>query len=121
MSSNKRSELATGQSEPTGGGEPSVRSSGFSAPVSSNAPPSIELYIEELVLHGFEPAARYLIGAAVERELTRLCAAQGVPTALGHARELARLDAGAVEIEPGLDAELTGALLAQAIYGGLGQ
>lgn len=34
----------------------------------------IELHIEELVLHGFDPSDKYAIGDAVQRELARLLA-----------------------------------------------
>jgi hypothetical protein len=44
-----------------------------------NAQPSLELHIEELVLHGYAPSHRYAIGDAVERELERLLAGQGIP------------------------------------------
>ncbi len=47
----------------------------------------IELVIDELVLHGFDPRQRHAIGDAVAAELTRLAQA--------HARELSR--------RPGLD------------------
>jgi hypothetical protein len=47
-----------------------------------NCEASVELHIEELVLHGFAPAQRYVIGDAVERELARLLYEQGVPSSL---------------------------------------
>ena len=43
---------------------------------------NIELHIEELVLHGFEPGDRHRIGEAIERELARLFAEQGTPPSL---------------------------------------
>lgn len=121
MSKDGQTELATRQAEPPSSGEIPARSANCESPASRDAPRAVELRIEELVLHGFTPAERYRIGDAVERELARLFAAQGVPATLGQGREITRLDAGAVEIQPGTNAELTGALLAQAIYGGLGQ
>ena len=45
-------------------------------------PYNIELHIEELVLHGFAPKDRYTIGEAVQRELSRLFAEQGVHSSL---------------------------------------
>ncbi len=42
-------------------------------------PRDIEVHIEELILHGFEPANRWQIGDALERELHKLLAAKGVP------------------------------------------
>ena len=41
--------------------------------------PNINLHIEELVLHGFDPAGRYQIAAALQAELARLLEEQGVP------------------------------------------
>jgi hypothetical protein len=42
----------------------------------------MELHIEELVLHGFAAGDRYVIGDAVEHELTHLLSEQGVPISL---------------------------------------
>ena len=42
-------------------------------------PREIEVYIEELVLHGFEPANRWRLGDALEKELRGLLSAKGVP------------------------------------------
>ena len=71
-------------------------------------PRSIELHIEELVLHGFAPGDRYRIGEAVEQEL-----AQG--------GEIVSVDDGAFEVAPGSRAEAVGAQVAKAVYGGLGR
>ena len=43
---------------------------------------SLELHIEELVLHGFAPGERYAIGETVEHELALLLGEQGVPNSL---------------------------------------
>jgi predicted amidohydrolase len=80
---------------------------------------SIELRIEELVLHGFEPRDRYRIGEAVERELARLFAERGAASSLGHGREAATLDAGEVAIAQGMTPEAIGAQVARAVYGGM--
>ena len=42
-------------------------------------PREIEVHIEELVLHGFKPANRWLIADALEQELRELLTAKGVP------------------------------------------
>ena len=81
--------------------------------------PNIELHIEELALHGFAPADRHHIAKAVERELARLFAEQGVPTSLDQGAEVARLDGGAFEVAQGCKAEAVGVQVAQAIYGGI--
>ena len=56
-----------------------------------NDPHSIEMHIEELVLHGFEPGDRHAIGDAVERELARLLSEHGLPSASAGGYERARV------------------------------
>jgi hypothetical protein len=82
---------------------------------------SVELHIEELVLHGFEPADRYRIGETVERELARLFAEEGVPATLTSGLEAEHLDAGAFHVAANSKAEAVGAEVARAVYGGLKQ
>jgi hypothetical protein len=43
------------------------------------SPREIEVHIEELVLHGFEPGNRWRIGNALEDELRGLLAADDIP------------------------------------------
>ncbi|MBE9581067.1 MAG: hypothetical protein IMF18_05555 [Proteobacteria bacterium] len=78
---------------------------------------NIELHIEELVLHGFAHGDR--IGEAVEQELSRLLADRGVPQSLERGGEVARVDGGAFEVAAGSRAEVVGAQVAKAVYGGL--
>lgn len=82
-------------------------------------PQSVDLYIEELVLHGFQSGDRYRIGEAVQQELARLLTDGGVPASFGGDLEISRVDAGAFDVAPGATAEQTGARVGQAIYGGL--
>ena len=82
-------------------------------------PRIIELHIEELVLHGFAPGDRYRIADAVERELVRLFAEQGVPPSLAQNIESARMDGGAFNVAPGSKAGAIGTQIAQMVYGGL--
>jgi hypothetical protein len=81
---------------------------------------SIDLHIDELALHGFEPADRELIAAAVERALLRLLTERGLPPRLAQGG-VAQIDGGSFEVAPGSGAEAIGAQVAQAIYGGLGR
>jgi hypothetical protein len=81
--------------------------------------PSVELHIEELVLHGFAPGDRYQIGDTVQNELTRLFAEQGAPGWLSQGGEVERLDGGTFGMAPGSKAETVGAQVAQAVYTGL--
>lgn len=82
-------------------------------------PVNVELHIEELVLQGFAPGDHDRIGAAVERELTRLLAGQSVPGWLTRGGEIARLDAGAFEMRSDSSAETIGGQVAQAVYRGI--
>jgi hypothetical protein len=84
-------------------------------------PRNIELHIEELVLHGFSPGDRYRIGEAVEQELTRLLADRGVSQSLARGGEIGSVDGGAFEVAPGSRADVVGAQVAKAVYGGLGR
>ncbi len=80
---------------------------------------NINLHIEELVLHGFSPKDRYLIGEAVQQELVRLLSEQGIPPSLDSGSKVARLDAGAFNVKQGTQAATIGAQVAQAVYGGM--
>ncbi|EFH84856.1 hypothetical protein [Ktedonobacter racemifer] len=86
---------------------------------SSQRSPNVELHIEELVLHGFVQGDRYEIGAAVERELARLFAEQGVPASLANGGEIARLNGGSFTVARGSQADVIGAQMAQSVYGGM--
>ncbi len=79
---------------------------------------TIDLRIEELVLHGFDPHQRQRISAAVETELGRLLGGPHAAEAIGGARSLARLDGGRIA-SPDASPESTGAAIARAVYVGL--
>ena len=83
-------------------------------------PGKIELRIEELVLHGFEPGDRHRVGEAVERELGRLFAERGAPPSLTRSEEVPRVDGGSFELTPGSGAGMIGTQVAQTVYRGLG-
>ncbi len=57
----------------------------------------IELVIDELVLHGFDPRQRHAIGDAVARELTRLARAHAGDLRGRPSLDVASLDAGVFE------------------------
>ena len=82
-------------------------------------PRNIELHIEELVLHGFAESDRQSIGEAVKSELSRLFAEQGMPPSLEQGGSIDSLKSGDFKITPGSSAEVIGARVAQAVYGGL--
>lgn len=81
--------------------------------------PNIELHIEELILHGFPHSDRYQIAEAVERELTRLFAEQGIPASLSHGGEVAFLKGGSFNVALGSKVEAIGTQVAQSVYGGM--
>ncbi|HYW47842.1 MAG TPA: hypothetical protein VE959_33555 [Bryobacteraceae bacterium] len=77
--------------------------------------PPVDLHIEELVLHGFSPGDRLLIGDAIERELARLA------WTAGHAgsRSVGELDVGEFRLERGWKARDAGRHIARAVGRGL--
>jgi hypothetical protein len=79
----------------------------------------VDLHIERLVLRGFKAGERHGIGAALQQELSRLFAEQGVPPGLAQGLDAARLDAGAFQAERGVPARDIGARVAQAVYRGM--
>lgn len=80
---------------------------------------NVELRVEELVLHGFPPGDRHRIREALERELSRLFAEEGVPPSLARGGTIPRLDAGSFEMRPGRKAEAVGSRIARTLYGGI--
>lgn len=80
---------------------------------------SIELNIQELVLHGFVPGDHLNISDAVRSELSRLFVEKGVPARLVRSAEVSHLDGDAVRVAPGYTGEAIGTRIAQAVYGGL--
>ncbi len=77
-------------------------------------PREIEVHIEELVLHGFEPQDRYPVADALERELHGLLRQEGLPAAWAGSPEM--LSAGTVRLTKSPAA--TGKQLAAAIHRG---
>lgn len=82
-----------------------------------NSAPSIELHIEELVLHGFPSSDRYAIGDAVGRELARLFRKQGVPNLLRSESTMDEIKGATFNPTP----HAVGRQIAQAVYKGFGQ
>ena len=81
--------------------------------------PAIDLRIDELVLEGFAPDARLRVGAAVERELSRLLAEAPLSRSVARHDGAAHLDGGAFDAPPGASPEQVGAAVARAVHGGL--
>ncbi len=81
--------------------------------------PSIELHIEELVLHGFDPRDRHAIGDAVERELVRLLERPGPFPSLDSPLTLDHMDVGSFSVKPGATRETVGQESAHALHRGI--
>ena len=62
----------------------------------------IEIYIEELVLHGFTGVDRYAIGDAVSTELARLISEQGSPALFAESQHIPSLRTPPVQMAPGV-------------------
>jgi hypothetical protein len=82
-------------------------------------PPNIELNIEELVLHGFQPGDRQRISLAVQQELSRLFAEQGVPPGLSSGGAIPSIDAGSFNSTPNAKPNAVGQQIANTVYTGL--
>jgi hypothetical protein len=78
----------------------------------------VQLHIEELVLHGFDPRGRYSISDAVQQELTQLFTGQGVPAQLTELSPTERIDAGSFQVGAAARTHAVGAQIANAVYGG---
>ncbi len=78
--------------------------------------PSLELHIEELVLHGFSRHDRDRIESAITQELTRLFTDQGIPQSFGVGDHALRLEGGSFQITAGRPAQVAGTEIAQAIF-----
>ncbi|MBX3234560.1 MAG: hypothetical protein KF814_00290 [Nitrospiraceae bacterium] len=78
---------------------------------------SIEVHIEELVLHGFSQADRRPIADAVERELSSLFLREGLPA--DRSFEIERMNGGTFRVDEKDREGSTGKGAARAIYGGL--
>ncbi len=85
----------------------------------STTPPSLNLNIDRLTLHGFSPSARHRIGAAMETELTRLFTEEGIPPSLTQDSVINQLDGGNLEIAARTPPRIIGIRIARAIYRGL--
>ena len=81
---------------------------------------NVELYIDEIVLHGFAQRDRQAICEAIQTELTRLIMQQGVASTLNQGHAVAKIDAGTVMVQPGMQPDAIGTQVAHSIYKGLG-
>ena len=84
-------------------------------------PININLHIEELVLNGFFPFDRYVIGDAVQRELSRLLANEGLAAIQLNEDHFMDSISNNFVIHYFDSAESIGFRLGQAIYQGINQ
>lgn len=79
----------------------------------------IEIHIDELVLHGFQPGDFASIRDAVEMELRRLLTYRGVPVTLSSSTRHAAINVGQFNAVPGGHAATLGSQIASTVYNGL--
>ena len=84
-------------------------------------PRAIELHIDDLVLHGFSPADRLRIAAALEGELARLFTERGLPQGLTGGAEREAINAGSFAQGHLATPASIGGQAARAVYQGLGR
>jgi hypothetical protein len=80
----------------------------------------VEVHIEELFLHGFDPRDRFSIGDALEQELTRLLRGQDRWSLPDSAMEIERVNGGAFKVAPGGKPAGIGTEVAWAVHGAIG-
>ena len=77
---------------------------------------TIDLHIDQLVLHGINVVDRDDLVLALQMELSRLLSEQGTLTGSSVA---ARVEGGSFTLTPDMGAEAIGTHVARAIYGGI--
>lgn len=80
---------------------------------------AVEVEIEELVLHGFDPGDRHVIAEAIQRELAQMIGAGQLPLTQGSPVALRRMDAGAFQVEAGSKPAASGTQIARSVVRGL--
>jgi hypothetical protein len=81
-------------------------------------PRQIEIHIEELVLHGVDPADRHAVADAIQRELQALVAREGISTLLARPELAARVAPGPITLAPEARPAQLGQSVARAIHQG---
>ncbi len=80
---------------------------------------TIELHIAELVLHGLGSGDYNRLTAAIEQELARLLAEQGIAPHLQQGADISVPDGGTFDAALDSPPEAAGARIAQAVHRGL--
>jgi hypothetical protein len=84
--------------------------------IPSQVRPALSLRIEKLVLDGFPADHRLQIGRAVEKELTRLFATNGVPPSLTCLHQSEHLTGESFGLKPNQQPSAVGARVAWVVY-----
>ena len=82
---------------------------------------SVDLHIDELVLHGFRASDRYVIGEAIERELAQLLGEQGIPNSLQSDDATDEIRGEAFNAAHDMKPPMIGRQIATAVYQAFGQ
>jgi hypothetical protein len=82
-------------------------------------PLSIDVHIQELVLHGFPPSQRHAIAEAVERGLAQMLVLHDVPRSFHHQTYHEELHGGSFHVKAGSRPQTIGTSIARSIYKGL--
>jgi hypothetical protein len=82
---------------------------------------NIEVYIDQLVLHGFSPHQHHDIAAALEAELTRLIAERGIPHGLQSKGNIPVMNAANFSINKNSKGKSIGNKIAGSVYKSLGK
>lgn len=78
---------------------------------------NIELDIENLVLHGFSASDKDRVARAIQMELERLFAEEGVPPSFESGKDITSLDSESFAATRNFNPELVGIQMARSIYG----
>jgi len=80
----------------------------------------IELVIDEIVLHGFDPRQRHAIGDAIQQHLSQLALDRSQALGALTSRDVVHSDAGVISTLAGASPAAAGAGIARAVIGALG-
>lgn len=80
--------------------------------------PTIELHIDELVLHGFSEHNQAQLVEAIEHEIIRVLQDRGLPAGLSADAAIGRLNAGTFTLQVDAKTEIVGQNIANSIYNG---
>lgn len=81
--------------------------------------PKLEIQIKELKLRGITPGKRGRVRQALERELNRIVAEEGIPRSVVFGQSVAPRARTRIEVKPGMRADDVGAQIAREVYRGL--